>query len=66
VVERIPLGEHFSVLASTMPDAMAISASGGKRTWRSLNARVNRVAPSLESHAVAQGDFVPIALPNSI
>jgi bile acid-coenzyme A ligase len=62
----LPLGVHFSRLAQTMSGLPAVSADDGERTWATLNARANRLARELAKTGVRFGDFVTIALPNSV
>lgn len=64
------IGRAIAELAREAPDAVAViyedGASAQRITRRELDQRSNGLARSYEALGVGQGDFVTIALPNSI
>jgi bile acid-coenzyme A ligase len=64
--EFIPIGRNLSNIAKLKPNAPAITCDGETITYGQLHARTNRMARSLAARGVKLGDFVTIALPNSI
>ncbi|OBK74685.1 AMP-binding protein [Mycobacterium sp. 1274761.0] len=60
------LGTRVSMLAADKPDASAITCSGRTLTRRELDSSTNRLARAFAERGVGVGDYVTIALPNSI
>jgi bile acid-coenzyme A ligase len=64
------IGSALSYLAAQAPDALSIVHEDGavvhRVTRREVDLRSNRLARAYEALGVKQGDFVTIALPNSI
>ena len=60
------IGTQMSRLAAADPDAPAVSHAGRTLTRRALDAITNRLARGYAELGVRQGDYVTIALPNSI
>jgi bile acid-coenzyme A ligase len=65
-VEFLSIGRNLSRLAAEKPDAPALTVDGQTLTFGQLHTRTNRMARGLLAHGAKQGDFVTIALPNSI
>lgn len=61
-----PIGTQMSRLAADDPDAPAVSHNGRTITRRELDSTTNRLARAYAELGVRQGDYVTIALPNSI
>lgn len=61
-----PIGAQFSLLAAADPDAPAVSCRERTVTRGELESRTNRMARGYADLGVGQGDYVTIALPNSI
>ncbi len=57
---------RLAALADARPDAPAITCAGTTLTRRELDSRANRLARELQSHGVAHGSFVTVAVPNSV
>lgn len=62
---------RLSALAAERPDAPAVTCvtpgqDGVTLTRHQLESRANRLARELQSHGVGAGDFVTVALPNSV
>lgn len=53
-------------LARQHPDAPAVSCAGHSLTRSELRSAANRLARELQSYGVGHGDFVTVALPNSV
>lgn len=53
-------------IAARKGDAWAVKCQGETRSWAELHRRTNRLARGLLARGVAHGDFLTIALPNSI
>ncbi len=66
VFEYIPIGERMAEIAHAKPNAPAVTSQGVTRTWGELHKRTNRMARGLLAKGVKLGDFVTIALPNSV
>jgi bile acid-coenzyme A ligase len=64
--DAISLGAALSLTARQKPDAVAVSFGETRLTWGELDRRTNRIARALAGQGVRQGDFVTIALPNSL
>jgi bile acid-coenzyme A ligase len=62
----ISFPQHLSNLAALRPDAAAVTCAGTTVTRRQLDRAANRLARELQSHGIEQGDFVTVALPNSV
>lgn len=62
----VSIGKNLSDLASAKPDAPAITCEGRTISYGEFHKRTNRIARALLARGVRQGDFVTIALPNSI
>lgn len=60
------IGAQLRHVAERKPDATAITCSDESITWRELEASTNRLARAYQAHDVEVGDYVTIALPNSI
>lgn len=61
-----PIGSQMSALAAADPDAPAVTHGGRTLTRGELESTTNRLARAYAEHGVRQGDYVTIALPNSI
>ncbi len=61
-----PIGTQISRLAAQRPDAPAVSHGGRTVTRGELESSTNRLARTYADLGVRQGDYVTIALPNSI
>ena len=61
-----PIGTQISRLAAQRPDAPAVSHAGRTITRGELESSTNRLARAYADLGVGQGDYVTIALPNSI
>jgi bile acid-coenzyme A ligase len=61
-----PIGTQISRLAAERPDAPAVSHAGRTATRGELESATNRLARAWADLGVRQGDYVTIALPNSI
>ena len=61
-----PIGTAMSRLAAQDPGAAAVSHDGRTLTRRELDSATNRLARAYAELGVRQGDYVTIALPNSI
>ena len=61
-----PIGTQISRLAVEDPDAPAVSHNGRTLTRGQLESMTNRLARGYAELCVRQGDYVTIALPNSI
>ncbi|MEZ5945556.1 MAG: AMP-binding protein [Hyphomonas sp.] len=62
----ISLSRIIAFWADQQPDRIAIDHEGAAITWREFEARTNRLARAYAGLGVKPGDFVTIALPNSI
>jgi bile acid-coenzyme A ligase len=61
-----PIGTQVSALAAADPDAPAVTCGGRTLTRAELDASTNRLARAYAALGVGLGDYVSIALPNSI
>lgn len=61
-----PIGTQISRLAATDPDAPAVTHGGRTITRGQLDSITNRLARGYAELGVRQGDYVTIALPNSL
>ena len=57
---------RLRALATERPDAPAVTCAGTTLTRAELESRANRLARELQSYGVGVGDFVTIAVPNSV
>jgi len=57
---------RLSALATERPDAPAVTCAGVTLTRVELESRANRLARELQSYGVEVGDFVTVAVPNSV
>ncbi|HNA51489.1 MAG TPA: AMP-binding protein, partial [Mycobacterium sp.] len=64
--EILPIGTQLSRLAAEDPDAPAVSCDGRTLTRGELDSVTNRLARAYAELGVGPGDYVTIALPNSI
>jgi bile acid-coenzyme A ligase len=64
--ESISIGRNLGQLAAQKPNAPAITCDGRTLSFRELHERTNRMARGLIARGVKLGDFVTIAMPNSI
>ena len=64
--ETLAIGTQMSRLAAEAPDAPAVSHNGRTLTRGQLESTTNRLARGYAELGVRQGDYVTIALPNSI
>lgn len=62
----VSIGKNLSNIAAAKPNAPAITCEGRTVTYGEFHKRTNRMARALIARGVKQGDFVTIALPNSI
>jgi bile acid-coenzyme A ligase len=63
---EISLGARLGQLAALQGDKTALSCGEERRSWAELDRRSNRLARALAARGVGPGDFVTIALPNSV
>ena len=61
-----PIGMQFSRLAAVAPDEPAVTCDGRTLTRGELESSTNRLARAYAELGVGVGDYVTIALPNSI
>jgi bile acid-coenzyme A ligase len=61
-----PIGTQISALARLAPDQPAVTCDGRTVTRDELDRSTNRLARAYAGHGVGVGDYVTIALPNSI
>jgi bile acid-coenzyme A ligase len=61
-----PISTQVSALADADPDAPAVTCEGRTLTRAQLDASTNRLARAYAERGVGVGDYVSIALPNSI
>jgi bile acid-coenzyme A ligase len=61
-----PIGTQLSALAALAPDEPAVSCDGRTITRGELDSSTNRLARAYAELGVGVGDYVTIALPNSI
>ncbi|OBA89990.1 AMP-dependent synthetase [Mycobacteriaceae bacterium 1482268.1] len=67
MTESVPtLGAKVSILAAEKPDAPAVTCSGRTLTREELDSSTNRLARAFAERGVGTGDYVTIAVPNSI
>ena len=64
--ETLAIGTQMSRLAAEAPDAPAVTHNGRTLTRGQLESMTNRLARGYAELGVRQGDYVTIALPNSI
>ena len=62
----ISIGAALARIAETKPNAPAITCEDVTLTWAELHKRTNRMARGMAARGVKLGDFVTIALPNSV
>lgn len=63
---KLSFAQRLVDLAAQQPDAPAVTSGGGAVTRAELDARANRLGRDLAARGVGVGDFVTIALPNSV
>ena len=61
-----PIGTQISALAALAPDEPAVSCDGRTITRGELDSSTNRLARAYAELGVGVGDYVTIALPNSV
>jgi bile acid-coenzyme A ligase len=61
-----PISTQLSALAEAAPDAPAVTCGGRTLTRAELDASTNRLARAYAALGVGVGDYVSIAMPNSI
>jgi bile acid-coenzyme A ligase len=61
-----PISTQVSALATADPDAPAVTCNGRTLTRAELDLSTNRLARAYSGFGVQQGDYVSIAMPNSI
>jgi bile acid-coenzyme A ligase len=61
-----PISTQISDIARQFPSDPAITCAGHTITWAGLDTSTNRLARAYADRGVRQGDYVTIALPNSI
>jgi bile acid-coenzyme A ligase len=61
-----PISTQVSALAAADPDAPAVTCEGRTLTRAELDASTNRLARAYAQLGVGEGDYVSIAMPNSI
>lgn len=61
-----PIGAQISALARLAPDEPAVSSHGRTITRAELDSSTNRLARAYTERGVGVGDYVTIALPNSV
>ena len=64
--ELISIGTALAREAALQGNAIAVECEGESRSWEELHRRTNRIARGLAARGVGEGDFLTIALPNSI
>ena len=65
--DEVPaIGTQISRLAAEDPEAATLSHEGRTLTRRQLDSTTNRLARAYAGLGVCQGDYVTIAVPNSI
>ena len=62
----ISIGAALARVAEQKPNAPAITCEDVTLTWAELHKRTNRMARGMAARGVKLGDFVTIALPNSV
>src|ERR1700744_3620676 len=60
------LGKALAETAARKGDDWAVTCADTTRSWTELHRRTNRIARGLLAKSVKHGDFLPIALPNSV
>lgn len=66
VAPEISIGAALAREATRQPDTVALQCNADAVTWRELHLRTNRLAHALLKQGVKHGDFLTIALPNSV
>ncbi|HXO52258.1 MAG TPA: AMP-binding protein, partial [Mycobacterium sp.] len=61
-----PISTQLSALAAAQADAVAVTCQGRTVSRAELDASTNRLAREYAARGVGVGDYVSIALPNSI
>ncbi len=61
-----PISTQISALAAVAPDEPAVTCDGRTITRGELDSSTNRLARAYAEHGVGVGDYVTIALPNSV
>ncbi|HWA89477.1 MAG TPA: AMP-binding protein [Rhizomicrobium sp.] len=60
------LGTVLARIAARKPEQWALACAGETFDWATLHRRTNRIARGLQARGVKHGDYLTIALPNSI
>jgi bile acid-coenzyme A ligase len=60
------LGAALAATAARKGDQWAVTCAGQTLSWKELHKRTNRIARGLLAKGVKHGDFLTIALPNSL
>ncbi|HEY1836540.1 MAG TPA: AMP-binding protein [Rhizomicrobium sp.] len=60
------IGAALAAVAARKPEQWAVRCAQDKCSWKELHERTNRIARGLLAKGVKHGDFLTIALPNSI
>src|SRR5690242_14772714 len=64
--QPVPLGVRVGELATSRGDQPAVTCAGVTRSWVELDRRTNLMARGLQQRGVQLGNYVTIALPNSV
>lgn len=64
--EFVSIGAALAGEAARQPDRVAVQCGAESRTWRELHRRTNRMARGHQARGAKFGDYVTIALPNSV
>ncbi|HXC55388.1 MAG TPA: AMP-binding protein [Rhizomicrobium sp.] len=62
----ISIGAALARIAGQKPEAPAVTCEDVTLSWAQLHRRSNRMARGMAANGVKRGDFVTIALPNSV
>jgi acyl-coenzyme A synthetase/AMP-(fatty) acid ligase len=66
IEELISIGAALAREAELQGNAIAVECEGDSVSWEQLHRRTNRIARGLAAKGVSEGDFLTIALPNSV
>ena len=61
-----PISTQLQRIAAQIPERPAVTCAGRTLTWSQLDASTNRLARAFAERGVGLGDYVTIAVPNSI
>jgi len=64
LLDSLGTGTPVAVWADALPDAPAVIAASGSRTYRELNARCNQLARALRGRGIGKGDGVALMCSN--